>query len=375
MLPLPRSARTTPEVVKLPGVTPLESLLDGRRLPALDGLRAVSVLIVIQYHFGWQAVPGDLGVSVFFVLSGFLITWLLLKEHAATGTVSLQSFYWRRTLRIFPAYYAFLLVSLGWDSLRGDTRSAPAIVPALTYTINYFNAFHGHPSSSIAHAWSLAVEEQFYLIWPALFLLAMYLGRVGVGRVLAIAIGAVAGWRSLIYLSGIAGPAYVYNAFDTRFDNLAVGCLLAVVLTQPRIIRSVSRLPMTWWAPLGTLSLLVASRIFAGDRWHYSVGFTIDAILIAVLITQLMLVHAHPAWNWLEHRSVRWMGALSYPLYLYHGYGISLARRLPGLGQGVSFGVAVASATAIAAVSYYAIEQPALRLKSRGFRGAHSAGS
>src|SRR5881628_2466461 len=135
-------------------------------LPALDGLRAVAVFTVIVYHFGIAAVPGDLGVSAFFVLSGFLITWLLLREHAANGTVSLTRFYTRRVLRIFPAYYAFLALSFAIDHLRHDPWSPALRNSAIVYLINYFNAFNGHPNTSIAHAWSLAIEEQFYLLWP-----------------------------------------------------------------------------------------------------------------------------------------------------------------------------------------------------------------
>src|SRR6266480_7006418 len=98
----------------------LGAALSHRHLPVLDGLRAVAVFTVIAYHFGITAVPGDLGVSAFFVLSGFLITWLLLKEHAVAGTVSLRQFYARRMLRIFPAYYAFLAVSFAIDHFRGQ---------------------------------------------------------------------------------------------------------------------------------------------------------------------------------------------------------------------------------------------------------------
>jgi len=119
------------------------------------------------YHFGVNQVPGDLGVSAFFVLSGFLITWLLLKEDSRMGEVSLTRFYTRRVLRIFPAYYTFLGLSFVIDHLRHDTWSPALRNSAILYVVNYFNALHGHPNTSIAHAWSLAVEEQFYLFWPS----------------------------------------------------------------------------------------------------------------------------------------------------------------------------------------------------------------
>ena len=344
--------------------SPLEEAMGRRHLPALDGLRWVAVLVVMVYHFGWQAVPGDLGVAGFFVLSGFLITWLLLREHEDTGTVSLPGFYVRRTLRIFPAYYAFVALSVGLDLLRGDVRIRPAIVPALTYTVNYYNALHGHPTSSVTHAWSLAVEEQFYLLWPFAFLLAARWGRAGVARVLAGAVAAVVTWRAFLYLGGFVDGAYVYNAFDTRFDNLAIGCLLAVVLTSPDKLRRLGAVAWPPWSPLVTVALLVSSRSLISDAWHYAFGLTVEAVLVAVLITQLLALHAHPTWRWLDRPAVRYLGMLSYPLYLYHGYGISVGRRLP-LPEGLQLVASIAASVLIAAASYHLLERRFLRLKER----------
>jgi len=358
---LPADPRSEP--FRLPPST-LEAVMGRRHLPALDGLRWIAVLVVMLYHFGWHAVPGDLGVSGFFVLSGFLITWLLLREHERSGTVSLTGFYVRRTLRIFPAYYAFITLSVGLDLLRVDLRVKPVIVPALTYTVNYYNALHGHPTNSMTHAWSLAVEEQFYLLWPCLFLLAIRFGRRGVARVLLGSIAGVLAWRSWLFLSGAAGEAYVYNAFDTRFDNLAVGCLLALVLTAPSLVRRLGALPYPAWSPLVTVALLVTSRSLVSDRWHYSAGFTVDAVLVAVLIVQLLVLHEHPAWGWLERPAVKYLGLLSYPLYLYHGYGISIGRRLP-LAQPLQLLASIALSVLIAAGSYHLLEQRFLRLKDR----------
>src|SRR6266568_5411553 len=167
-------------------------------LPALDGLRAVAVFTVIVYHFGINAVPGDLGVSAFFVLSGFLITWLLLKEHAASGTVSLRRFYTRRVLRIFPAYYAFLALSFAIDHLRGQAWGPSLGFSSVFYLVNYYNAFNGHPTTSISHAWSLGIEEQFYLLWPLLLLGLLQGGVARVARALVFLIVVVVAWRCVL---------------------------------------------------------------------------------------------------------------------------------------------------------------------------------
>src|SRR5207253_11425408 len=176
------------------GTTPTSSeslmrALGQSHIPVLDGLRAVSVFTVMGYHLGFARVPGDLGVSAFFVLSGFLITWLLLKEDRATGRVSLSRFYTRRVLRIFPAYYAFLALSFVIDQLRHDPWSPALRNSAIFYAVNYFNAYQGHPNTSIAHAWSLAIEEQFYLLWRLAFLL---LRRQGGRATLRVVVGIVA---------------------------------------------------------------------------------------------------------------------------------------------------------------------------------------
>lgn len=342
----------------------ITQVLDQRHLPALDGLRAVAVLVVIAYHGGLGAVPGDLGVSAFFVLSGFLITWLLLREWRANGTVSLRRFYVRRTLRIFPAYYVFLVISFAVDRVLQDPWPSDLTTSAVSYLVNYYNAFHGHPSTSIAHAWSLSVEEQFYVLWPTVFLLlARREGRLLPAVVALVVI--VLLWRSLLFLVGDVGTAYVYNAFDTRFDNLAVGCLVAICADRPwlrTVARSVARRA---WFPLVTMALLVWSRLGVGTAYHYSLGFTVDALLIAVLIVQLLQLSQHRFWSWLAHPVVRYLGLISYPLYLYHILGIAVGQKMRFLPIGFQLLAGVIASIALASGSYFVIERPFLTLKRR----------
>ena len=335
-----------------------------RRLPALDGLRAVAVAVVVAYHAGFP-IPGDLGVSLFFVLSGFLITWLLLVEFQRTGTISFRQFYIRRTFRIFPAYYGFLVVSFLADSVLGDRWSLTLIWSALTYTVNYYNAFTGGHHSTIAHAWSLAIEEQFYLIWPAVFLVAAGWGRSWLARTMGVLIGAVAAWRTVLVLTDTASVTYVYNAFDTRFDQLAIGCLLAVVATTPRSDHVAFLLSRFAWAPLLTIAAILFSRSGVSTSWHYSAGFTVDAFLLAVLIVQLMLLTHSALWKWLEWGWVRWLGLLSYPIYLYHIWGLGAGKKVPGVGPELQVVAGIAITLGLAAASYYALEKPALALRDR----------
>jgi peptidoglycan/LPS O-acetylase OafA/YrhL len=338
-----------------------------QHLPALDGLRALAVFTVIVGHANYpiRGVPSDLGVSAFFVLSGFLITRLLVNEMEETQRVSLRNFYLRRTMRIFPAYYVFLLLSFLLDARHGQHWSPALLGSAVTYTVNYFNALHHHPSTSVAHAWSLAVEEQFYLLWPLLFIVLAKEGRraliVGVS---VFAFAAVA-WRSWLALVAHADVSYLYNAFDTRFDNLAIGCVLALAVDNRRVVAVAERLGRTAWFPVMTIAILLFSRLGFSGAYHYSVGFTIDALLIAVLIVQLMQLCETPLWSWLERPMTRYLGTISYPIYLYHAWGASVGARMPLGGRGGTFVAGVLATIVLASGSYYVIERPFLKLKRR----------
>ncbi len=344
---------------------PFRSVIAGTHLPALDGLRAVAVFTVVASHAGFANVPGDLGVSAFFVLSGFLITRLLLQEYDSTGTVSKRQFYLRRTLRIFPAYYVFLLVSFALDARAGQHWSSTQLLTAITYTVNYFNAFNHHPSTSIAHAWSLGVEEQFYLLWPIVFVALLARGRRAVVIGLSVLGLAALAWRSWLTLGAHVDVSYVYNAFDTRFDNLAVGCLLAVVVDYDRVVSAATHVGARSLFPFLTLSLLVASRLGTPAAYHYSIGFTIDALLVAILIVQLLQLYTVSLWSWIEWPVVRYLGKISYPIYLYHAWGASFGHRVPGHSHSLEFVGGIIATVALASGSYYLVERPFLKLKQR----------
>jgi peptidoglycan/LPS O-acetylase OafA/YrhL len=299
------------------------------------------------------------------VLSGFLITRLLQREREKTGSVSIPRFYLGRTLRIFPAYYVFLLVSYVLDARAGQRWSNAFLADAVTYTVNYFNAFNGHPTTSLAHAWSLAVEEQFYILWPLAFVILAARGR----RTLLVGVGlaALAGiaWRSWLILGANVDASYVYNAFETRFDNLAVGCLLALALDYQRVIAAAEWCGRKSWYPLVTFVCLLTSRTILPGVYHYSIGFTIDALLVAIGIVQVLQLYQTRWWGWLEWSAVRYIGAISYPMYLYHAWGASIGRRVPGNYYPLEFLAGVVATIVLAAASYHLIELPALKLKPR----------
>ncbi len=231
----------------------------------------------------------------------------------------------RRSLRIFPAYYAFLLVSISWDLFRGNDDIKEAIVPpGLFYFMNYHNALEGHSSSSIAHVWSLAIEEQFYLIWPMLFVFLMRRGREYAVAFLIIASLVVLAWRSYSYTYLDYGPSYAYNAFDTRFDNLALGCLLAFLAQKPRWLSVFNSISSRFWMPfIPPLGLLFLSKEYGSGDYAYGPAFTVDALLLAILLLQLIRLSSGGAFwgGWMNHPVSVYLGVISYPIYLWHVWG------------------------------------------------------
>ncbi|MBI2705489.1 MAG: acyltransferase [Actinobacteria bacterium] len=312
---------------------------DGPRLPYLpgvDGLRAVAVGSVLLYHaeFAWM-VGGYLGVEVFFVISGYLITSLLLAENARTGTIGLKEFYLRRARRLLPALFLTLIGVLVLAelfardqvaSLRGD------VIAAFGYVTNWYfifaekSYFESGSPSFVKHLWSLAIEEQFYVIWPLLFtgLLAIFGRRRVLFVVLAMA-AASAIWMAYLFanidLAETNALNRVYMGTDTRAAGLLIGASLAILWSPWRLKADVGK-----WAPwlldaIGAIALALIGWALYGlpdsAPQLYQFGFAKISILTAIVIA----VAAHPAAHFgkvLGCEPMRWIGLRSYGIYLYH---------------------------------------------------------
>jgi peptidoglycan/LPS O-acetylase OafA/YrhL len=346
-----------------------ESVLDlgmsGHRIPALDGIRAISVWFVILFHSGFAKAPAGLGVLAFFVLSGFLITWLLLKEHGDTGTISLTGFYKRRSKRIFPAFYVYWLVCAFLLIMSGHKLDWPHSVSSLLYVSNYYQGLFRPADSFVSHSWSLSVEEQFYLLWPLMFCL----GRKNISRLaklVALAILVVWGYRIFLAVGGHADQGYIYRAFETRIDHLLVGCLTAILVKEGVIQRYGSWLYARWYCLLPPAALLALSTVFTEwSHFYRSVaGFIIEPLLVAVVMIQLIVLSGHKAWSWIESRPFRYCGLISYSLYLWHPFVIhSVMRRLEDVWAPLRVLAAFAATILAASASYFLIER--LFLKRR----------
>lgn len=325
------------------------------RLPSLDGLRAIAITLVIFAHALQRGAPSlsprlttyltvlaYTGVKIFFVLSGFLITSLLLKEFRNTGTLSLRAFYWRRTLRIFPAMYAFLiLVGIGYATgvVSIGLDSPFRALSAAAYVSDYIPVW-GWP---LHHTWSLSVEEQFYLLWPAALLLSG-LRRAGIFPAILILLALVS--RTV---------AYGEYRFDTVADSLAIGCL-ASIYREP-IEKSILRF---WPRSIPLSTLLVLPLLLLPAANHYSRHGTFSSLvgipLLNVGIGIMMLAVIVQPPSWLNTAPVKGLGQLSYSLYLWH---------LPWVRDLRWSWLWLPAAILCAWLSYRFVERPVLRWRDR----------
>jgi peptidoglycan/LPS O-acetylase OafA/YrhL len=346
----------------------LKSGLQSSQLPGIDGMRAVAALMVVFYHFGFTYISGGLGVLIFFVLSGFLITWLLLKEDERFNSISLTNFYSRRALRIFPAFYCYWLVYIVLVTLRHRHILWSQAWSSFFYVNNYFQALHGDPNTGLSHTWSLGIEEQFYLLWAPGFLL-LRRNRKRMAWALASLIAAIWLYRELLIFYFKTWQGYIYEAFDTRADHLLIGCLLAVLLRSEFASKFWKVMCSNVLVSLPVVALLATSaagEYFYGAPYRDAVAFVIDPILVAILIAQVIAFRESIVWGWLNLAWVRYLGRISYSIYLYQQIVIGpVIKILAAYSMLVQLAAAIVVVILIASASYYVIERPFLKIKER----------
>jgi peptidoglycan/LPS O-acetylase OafA/YrhL len=364
------------------------------RLPSLDGWRAISILVVLGSHtkdtsgfpaenwsFFQHAFDGHLGVRFFFVISGFLITWLMLVENERTGTVNLRHFYVRRALRILPVYLVYLGVLAVLQAFTPFHQSVLGWVGNLTFATNYFHVTHVSD-----HLWSLAVEEQFYLIWPALFVFfrpqeswRKCLGLLGLTLVVAFLNRFFLGQAS--DSDRLLQRVFHEWSFFNNVDSLAVGCMAAVLLarapaelgrrmeTSPRLILitgaalislpvMLSHLPDSVALPSALQSGLHTITLCAG-RSLQSIGF-------ALLMVQSVLLAKWGIYKGLNNPLLAQLGVLSYSIYIWQQLFCTRPEvfGLPDVWW-MRYPLWFVPVLIVACVSYYGLERPLLQLRHR----------
>lgn len=343
--------------------------------PALDGIRGVAVLAVMFFHFGAPFDQGGfLGVDAFFVLSGFLITSLLVEEWARHGGVSFRGFYTRRALRLLPALAVMLAVAgvVANTIAPPDVRAGTwrGIVYTALYAANWQKVFSSQSVGLLGHTWSLSIEEQFYVFWP-LLLVVLLRRRLQLRWLLLLAAtlaAASACTRAVLMLGGHTTIEALYNGLHTRADSLLIGCAAALAIASGVV-------PGRRW-PL-SLRMIVGAALPVGlcvcfgkansdAPLMYYFGFLLFACGVAVLIVGL--VAGQVTNHVLQSRPLVWLGARSYGLYLWH---LPIHQTLDMLHAGAGWPAPLylalnAGATLlVAALSYRFVERPALRLKQR----------
>lgn len=353
--------------------------------PWLDGLRGVAVLLVLAVHFQFLT-GGFIGVDIFYVLSGFLITTLLMEEWQRRSSIDLKHFYLRRALRLLPAFLTLLLICGAWSFMVTHENAVALrkeMLVAGCYATNW-PKLHQTPMPTLGHTWSLAMEEQFYILWPVLLYGLLRAGLPIRRIVLLIGLGIVSiiVHRNILYDSYRGDISWhdkwehfirLYSGFDTRADTLLVGCLLGLIASQNWLPKSRG---FVFWSGLASL-VSVAFLGYCvgykdlGQANFYRLLFTIIALMVAIVIARLLAAPSRLGSLFLEFAPLVGIGRISYALYLFH---IPIMGWVPHEGLGWKYPAAtltIATLTFAAAIaSYYCIEKPCLGLKHRLVKSA-----
>lgn len=339
-------------------------------VPALDGIRAVAALAVVGFHariagFG----NGDIGVDVFFALSGFLITSILLSRGGPSGRIRYGDFYRRRALRLLPAYFAVVIVCVLLEAFLDYGGTFKGAVVSSVYAANWAVAATGTGLGTLAHTWSLSIEEQFYLVWPVLLALLLRRSRGNGGSVL-LAVGAlvVASWLIVAGLAAAHEPARIAsNATPARAVELLIGALLAVFVAAPGLSGPMSpcrRASLPSIAGVTALLALLALVPLSG------LGVTIDTVLLWPVIAALTCTVIYAALRGaslltapLGSRAMTAIGKRSYGLYLWHFPVLVIIDTRWGLESWTAKIAGLAVTAVVVALSYRFIERPFLARK------------
>ncbi|MEP7077105.1 MAG: acyltransferase [Acidobacteriota bacterium] len=351
-----------------------------RHFPALDGLRGIAVLAVMACHLEFLMPAlhpivqgGFLGVDIFFVLSGFLITSILLSEQDATGTIDLKNFFTRRFLRLGPALWFFLICLYLGGNILLPADEAKIIFEndnffyTVFYLMNWHRAYGSGSTGDLNHTWSLAIEEQFYIIW-SLALYTAFSGTLARKKIAILTAGFIAIlilWRVVRAVS-VADLDVIYYSTDTRIDGLLIGCLASLIycwrLFPVEIFASAGFRAAAIVSPI--LALAIYFEFSHHDLLLYVGTLSVFSATIAVIILWLVTRQKSVAHTFLENRFLTWTGRISYSLYLWHHCMYEFSRTLfnSEILQAV---MGVIFAVVASCVSYILIERPIVKIKDQ----------
>ena len=377
-----------------------------RYTPALDGMRAVAIVLVVLFHYPWghkafqggKFLGGFLGVDVFFVLSGFLITMLLLEERLKNGRIAVRAFYARRALRLFPALAVLLTMALVGHFFFLKKSQRPSVLGVWSlagYFSNWVQLWRNDPLGPLfGQTWSLAIEEQFYLVFPLVMigLFALKLRRGALALALALGAAASTAWRVHLWRLPTPAPSFVdwyavmtgrllnatrnpftawnrwYFGTDSRLDGLFIGASAAALLfwLRPRVTAQVRRilLAVAWPAMFG--AGLLINRAFILEDWVPLWGLTVLAVSVSVVVIAIVLNPTSLPGKAFSLRPLVWIGRRSYAIYLFHqAVYYELGRNRTRLSPPLSFIAQMIAIGLVAELSWRFVESPFMRRKAK----------
>jgi len=342
-------------------------------IPSLDGIRAISFFLVFFSHagLGEKLIPGGFGVTIFFLLSGFLITTLLRLEFARYQRISLRGFYLRRVLRILPPLYVTLLLAVALFGI-GSGQLAIRFAGTLSQVLqvsNYYLIYsdHGLIFPGTAVFWSLAVEEHFYLLFPLLYAwMCPRLSALQQTVVLLTLCAAALVWRCILHYYFHAEFSRTFFATDTRFDSILLGCVFAIIaspIVKDPLHGWVLR-QMKWVLPL-CVGVLLGTFLFRDGGFRETLRYTLLGLaLIPLFIAAIHYQKSLPV-RFLNLPVVRFLGVLSYSLYLCHLIFLETIDRVWAINPVLAHAVSLACALCFATLVHYWIERPCTRIRKR----------
>jgi peptidoglycan/LPS O-acetylase OafA/YrhL len=347
----------------------LKSLKSGH-LKGLDGFRGVAIFLVVLFHSRLAGTyTGFIGVDMFFVLSGYLITRLLVEEWEQTNRVSLKRFYVRRCLRLLPALLVLLIcfVVISWVcfSRKAGLQAIRESLVAFFYMMNWARALHISDSIALGHTWTLSIEEQFYLIWPCLLMfLIRHVSRPTLINLLLLGAALSCIEHFVLDETMFGTPMRQYNGLDTRADSLLLGCAVGILTkSNVRHVFEQRKILLRYAAIFSFLALLAISTVLGSFIAFdcYLVWFLIS-LFAAIILTELVVAETGPFHRILEFAPLVYMGRISYGLYLWHSavFAIAWQTKIPHW-KILTFGTLFSLAATLA--SFYVVEKPFLKLK------------
>lgn len=335
-----------------------------RYIPALDGLRAIAILIVMSSHYGADRfVPGGFGVTLFFFISGYLITSILIQEIEATKTLSISDFYIRRLFRLAPALLFMVGTVTALYSLLIATPCVPQLVAAFLYAMNYYQIAGGATPMPLGVLWSLAVEEHFYLVFPALLVFGWRRPKKFLLGLCLLSL-CILVWRLALVSVFHASEYRTFMATDTRLDSILYGAILAVgVLLSKRSI-AVTR---HWAILFAAGAVLLLTLLYRSAEFRETFRYSLQGIALLPLFFWTIYSEKRSILKRaLESAPLVWIGRISYSLYLWHFSILFFFQNVSSEISGAQQLLFAAMASFLmASLSYYLIERPVRLLRSQ----------